>query len=112
MLHAAGVYVNMALGNDLTALMWAAGFSNDVPPAEGLATVSLLLGLGAELNRRDNRGRTALMIAAEAGHVAVVERLLAAGADPALTDKSGLTAAEIARGAGYGVLATALAKAR
>ncbi len=96
MLHAAGVYVNMALGNDLTALMWAAGFSNDVPPAEGLATVSLLLDLGVEVNPRDNRGRTALMIAAERDYAEVVDALVKAGARPGIEDNEGKTARDLA----------------
>ena len=100
MLHAAGVDVNLALGNDLTALMWAAGFSNDVPPTEGLATVSLLLGLGAEVNRRDNRGRTALMTAAERDYAEVVDALVKAGAKPGIEDNEGKTARDLASAAG------------
>ena len=100
MLHAAGVDVNLALGNDLTALMWAAGFSNDVPPTEGLATVSLLLDLGAEVNRRDNRGRTALMTAAERDYAEVVGALVKAGARPGIEDNEGKTARDLASAAG------------
>ena len=61
--------------------MWAAGHTNDTPAADGLATVELLLGAGAPVAPADNRGRTALMIAAERDHPEIVARLLAAGAD-------------------------------
>ena len=95
-LLAAGVDVNARYGNDLTALMWAAGYSNDVPEAEGLATVVLLLDKGARIDDSDDRGRTALMIASEAGHTGVVDLLLKRGADPKLKDKSGKNAADLA----------------
>ncbi len=99
-LHGLGVDVNQVLGNDLTALMWAAGYSNDVPASDGLATVSLLLELGAEAGARDNRGRTALMIAAERDYVDVVYALIEAGAMPDIQDKKGKTALDLARAAG------------
>jgi ankyrin repeat protein len=54
--------------------MWAAGHSNDVPDSDGLRTVELLLSGGARLDDADNRGRTALMIAAELGHGAIISR--------------------------------------
>ena len=103
--------MNQVLGNDLTALMWAAGYSNDVPTSDGLATVSLLLELGAEVGARDNRGRTALMIAAERGYGEVVERLPAAGAKPGLADRQGKTARVLALEAGKPALAKVLAAA-
>lgn len=64
----AGVDVNARYGNDLTALMWAAGHTNDVPVGDGVATVNTLIALGAKLDSQDNRGRTALMVAAALGH--------------------------------------------
>ena len=83
-------------GNDLTALMWAAGHSNDVPEAEGLATVEALLAAGAPVGPADNRGRTALMIAAGRGHAAIAAHLIAAGADADARDNEGKTAADLA----------------
>jgi len=95
-LVAAGVDVNARYGNDLTALMWAAGYSDDVPESEGTATISLLLDRGARTDDRDNRGRTALMIASESGHAGAVELLLKRGADPSLKDKDGKDAGDLA----------------
>jgi ankyrin repeat protein len=44
----------------------------------------------------DDRGRTALMIAAERGHPAIVEYLLERGADPTLRDKQGKSVVDLA----------------
>ena len=72
----AGVDVNQRYGNALTLLIWAAGHANDVPEKDGVATVELILARGAQLDAADDRGRTALMTAAEQGHGAVVRRLV------------------------------------
>jgi ankyrin repeat protein len=56
----------------------------------------LLLDKGARIDDQDNRGRTALMIAAELGHRSAVELLLAHGADASLLDKQGKTARDLA----------------
>lgn len=87
--------VNARYGNDLTLLMWAAGYDEKVKPDDAVRTVQLLLDRGARIEDRDNRGRTALMIAAETGHTEIVDLLLARGADPAMRDASGKTAADI-----------------
>lgn len=47
---------------------------------------------GADVNARDRRGQTGLMLAAERGHGEVVGALLAAGAGLNYTAKYGLTA--------------------
>lgn len=92
----AGAEIDGRYGNRLTALMWAAGHSNEVPVGEGLETVELLLSLGAGFDLTDDRGRTALMIAAERGHAEIVASLLAAGADPSARDKEGQSALDLA----------------
>jgi uncharacterized protein len=62
--------------------------------------VKLLLDRNADINAADDRGRTALMIAAELDHVAIVELLVARGADRSITDKQGKTALDLATGEG------------
>ena len=96
MLLDAGVEVNARYGNGLTALMWAAGHTNDVPVREGEETVRRLLDRGADIALTDDRGWTALMIAAERGHKEIVTLLLSAGADPKARGLNGETAAALA----------------
>jgi ankyrin repeat protein len=91
-----GVDVNALYGNDLTLLMWAAGYANDVPAPDGVDTVMAVLERGAALDPRDDRGRTALMTAAAMGHVEVVQALLSAGARTDIKDKKGMTATDLA----------------
>jgi ankyrin repeat protein len=79
--------------------MWAAGHTNDAPEADGLATVKLLVERGARLDDVDDRGRSALMTAAERGHPLIVAWLLEQGADPTLRDKQGKTATDLAANA-------------
>ena len=92
----AGVDARARAGNDLTALMWAAGHDEGVGPAAVERVVDLLLMHGAVLEAADNRGRTALMIAAALGDAAAVDILLRRGADRAHTDKDGKTALDLA----------------
>jgi hypothetical protein len=61
MLLAKGVDPNGVYNNDLTALMWAAGFGKT-------AAVKVLLDAGARADLRDNRGQTALDMAREGKH--------------------------------------------
>ena len=89
------VDVNARYPNDLTLLMWASGPDEKVPEAEATRVVAYLLDKGAHIDDRDDRGRTALMIAAEGGRAEVAALLLARGADPALKDKAGKRAADL-----------------
>ncbi|MFT4246475.1 MAG: ankyrin repeat domain-containing protein [Pseudomonas sp.] len=50
------------------------------------------IGAHYDLNTRDEKGYTALILAAYHGHRAAVEQLLAAGADPCAQDRRGNTA--------------------
>ncbi len=95
-LLAAGIDVNARYAHDLTALMWAAGYADAARDADGTALVRDLLDRGAHVDDADDRGRTALMIAAGRGHADVAKLLLARGADPARRDRSGRTAADLA----------------
>lgn len=88
--------VNARYGNDLTALMWAAGHEDGAGSSDVSDVLTLLIKRGARLNDQDNRGRTALMIAASLGHETAVDVLLAHGADRSLRDKAGKTAADLA----------------
>ncbi len=54
--------------------------------------VGEFVAAGYDLNVRDARGYTPLILAAYHGHRAVVEQLLAAGADPCAQDRRGNTA--------------------
>jgi ankyrin repeat protein len=76
--------------------MWASGHPNNVAERDALATVELLVAEGADPNLLDDRGRSALMIAAERGHPRIVAWLVAHGAKPDLRDKEGKTAADLA----------------
>jgi len=96
LLVAAGVDPKQRYGHDLTALMWAAGYSNDTPVTDGLATVRRLLDLGSEIDAVDDRGWSALMIAAQRGHAEVAALLLERGADPTVADPGGRRAADLA----------------
>ena len=92
----AGVDANVRYGNDLTALMWAAGHEDGVGASAAFAVVELLIERGAAIDAADNRGRTALMIAAERGDAAVAEILVTRGANRDLRDKTSNTARDLA----------------
>lgn len=90
------VDVNARYGNDLTALMWAAGHEDAAGSSDVADALSLLIDRGAHLDDQDNRGRTALMIAASLGHEKAVDVLLTHGAERNIKDKTGKTAADLA----------------
>jgi ankyrin repeat protein len=92
----AGVSTRARYGNDLTALMWAAGHDDGVGDGAAVEVAELLLERGADIDAIDNRGRTALMTAAERGNAAAVATLIAHGAGRALRDNSGKIACDLA----------------
>jgi ankyrin repeat protein len=94
----AGVDPNRRYNADLTALMWAAGHADNTPREQGLRTVKLLIERGATIDLVDDRGRSALMIAAGLDHGAIAQALLDAGADRSKRDKTGKSAADLAGG--------------
>ena len=81
--------------------MWAAGYSNDVPPIDAASMVHLLLDHEAELDLQDNRGWSAMMIAANMGHSGVVDFLIKSGANIHIKSGKGQTAAKLARAEGH-----------
>jgi uncharacterized protein len=87
--------INQRYANDLTVLMWASGPDRSVAEAQALEIVSYLVNAGAHIDDRDDRGRTALMIAAEGNHGEIAQFLLKHGADPSLRDKAGKRAADL-----------------
>src|ERR1700676_3897795 len=95
-LLARNIDVNARYANDLTLLMWASGPDQEATEAQAIKVVSYLLDAGAHVDDRDDRGRTALMIAAEGGRAEIANLLLARGADPSLKDKAGKRAADLA----------------
>jgi ankyrin repeat protein len=94
-LLARNVDINARYAHDLTLLMWVSGPDEQVAEAQAVKVVSYLLEAGAHIDDRDDRGRTALMIAAEGGHAEIADLLLARGADPSLKDKAGKRAADL-----------------
>jgi ankyrin repeat protein len=94
-LLARNIDVNARYRNDLTLLMWASGPDQGAPEAQAIEVVTYLLDAGAPIDDRDDRGRTALMIAAEGGHAEIANLLLARGANPSLKDKAGKRAADL-----------------
>ena len=92
----AGVDANFRYGNQLTALMWAAGHEDGVGVQAAASVIDLLLAHGAQIDAADDRGRTALMTAAERGHAEVVAMLVGRGADPSIRDKNAKTALDLA----------------
>ena len=94
-LLALNIDVNARYANDLTLLMWASGPDQSVAEAQALEVVSWLVDAGAHIDDRDDRGRTALMTAAEGNHAEIAQLLLKHGADPSLRDKAGKRAADL-----------------
>jgi uncharacterized protein len=94
-LLARNIDLNARYRNDLTLLMWASGPDEKAAEAQATKVVSYLLDAGAHIDDRDDRGRTALMVAAEGGRAEIANLLLARGADPSLKDKAGKRAADL-----------------
>jgi len=90
-----GVGVNARYGHDLTALMWAAGHSEEAGVNDVSEELNLFLDRGAHIDDQDDRGRTALMIAADLNHAVAVDLLLARGADKSIKDKQGKAASDL-----------------
>ena len=77
--------------------------------AKNIDTLKAALKVGADVNARDARGRTALMHAADKGNSQIIELLMKAGADPSIKGPKGETAVDAARKR-YGTVETARKK--
>jgi HEAT repeat protein len=75
-----GAPVNSQDDHGWTALIWS---------YEDPETLQVLIGAGADVNARNRQGRSALMLAARAGHTKIVGSLVAAGADVRAKDSDG-----------------------
>lgn len=73
--------------------------------------VELLLQKGANVNRQDGHGRTALSYACEKGYLDVVKMLVRYGADPEIVDQWGNTALMYAAVAGHSPVVEFLVRA-
>jgi Ankyrin repeats (3 copies) len=90
-----GYDINYEAGGGTTALSGAAVEGNE-------EMVSLLISLGADVNRKNGLTReTPLMAASEMGKFGAAKVLLKNGADPCATNKDGNTAAGLAKEYGH-----------
>ena len=73
-----------------------------------IASVSLHIRRGDDINATDDLGRTPLMLAASRGHIDVCKILLDSGADPLMRDIEGNDAVSIVTGNGCTEIAALL----
>jgi ankyrin repeat protein len=105
-LAAKGALVDLPQREGITPLMVAVGAGASSIDTRGkfrtelgaLETADALLAVGADLNVRDERGRTALHYAAAAGYTDVVALLVERGADVRAADTDGVTPLDAANG--------------
>jgi ankyrin repeat protein len=114
--HAGTAALLLARGAD--GGLWSRAFEHNLPlhaacagRREKIDVVRALIPATPDLNARQGRGWTPLMLAAVNGMAATVEALLAAGADRTLTNDDGQDAAALARAEGHTALADRLTKA-
>jgi hypothetical protein len=75
-----------------------------------LGILRTVLGNNVDVNARDGKGRTALILAIQYGHFDAVKMLLAHGANPNSTDSHGLTPMAAAHSRGNYEITAALEK--
>jgi ankyrin repeat protein len=97
-----GAYVNIRNSAGWTPLMLAVA-SGDLE-----ATREIMTTLGADGNRTENDGWTALHFAANAGHAEIVKLLLESNCDPTILTVDGRSAKDLAKAAGFEAVVTLL----
>jgi len=105
-LSEAGADATLGTDEDTSPLMVAAGLGQvpaetRVAPEESLAAVEFVLSLGANVNRVNAVGRTALHGAAHIRSDEIVQVLVDHGADVNAADQRGITPLMIAEGGGH-----------
>lgn len=90
--------VNAQYEDEMTVLMHVVTVGNEKFLDKAVA---MLVDVGADLEARDYRGRTALHYAAVRGNKKAVELLLNHGADAGAQTTDGLTALDVARDKGH-----------
>lgn len=93
--HGADVQTRRIGGRTLLMDAADAFYSNRESHAAGI--VMTLLARGIDINARDSRGYTALMLAAQEGQEAIVQILLRNGADVEVRGEDGKSAIDLAR---------------
>ena len=82
-------------GNDLTVLMWAAGYSDEAGVKDMVEVMKLLIDRGARHRRSGQSRPDGADDRRRAQPHGAVDLLLARGADKSLKDKQGKTAADL-----------------
>ena len=103
LLREKGASVNQSGGRGVVG---ASPLHEAVGYADFPETARWLIEQGADVNARDNIGRTPLQWAAEYGRAESVRLLMGAGADPTMQDSTGKTALDIARGFSTSIIGT------
>jgi ankyrin repeat protein len=97
LLEQRGIDVNRGDVDGISPLMSASMVSTDLSAvAASVDVVKALIDAGADVDRQDHKGRTALMEASGRGCTEIVSQLLKAGARVNLANHSGWTALKIA----------------
>ncbi len=98
--------VDLPTATGVTPLLIAAGMGHGVNPTrgrykteeEGVESIRLLAGAGADLNARNESGQTAVHAAVQKGWGRIIEALAGLGADLTIEDNNGMTPLALAEG--------------